>query len=131
MSVFISKNDERDHMYNNILFIFMLFICIFRRVHITKATLLELGDKFDVEDGKGQERDEVLAKLGIDTYLIIPPKQHVRILKTRKLLAIVVFGSSGFHDFFEKFVLSRFHRRYFCRFISNSIQLTLTSENAR
>ena len=59
----------------------MLFIYIFRRVHITKATLLELGDKFDVEDGKGQERDEVLAKLGIDTYLIIPPKQHVSILK--------------------------------------------------
>lgn len=47
----------------------------FRRVHITKATLLELGGKFEVEDGKGRERDEVLAKLNIDTFLIIPPKQ--------------------------------------------------------
>merc|ERR550532_1173367 len=46
------------------------------RVHITKATLLELGDKFEVEDGKGSERDEVLAKLDIDTFLIIPPRQQ-------------------------------------------------------
>merc|ERR1719340_313914 len=46
------------------------------RVHITKATLLELGGKFEVEDGKGRERDEVLAKLNIDTFLIIPPKQQ-------------------------------------------------------
>ena len=49
----------------------------FRRVHITKATLVELGAKFEVEDGKGRERDEVLAKLDIDTFLIIPPKQQV------------------------------------------------------
>merc|ERR550532_2213337 len=46
------------------------------RVHITKATLLELGAKFEVEDGKGRERDEVLAKLDIDTFLIIPPRQQ-------------------------------------------------------
>jgi len=46
------------------------------RVHITKATLLELGGKFEVEDGKGRERDEVLEKLNIDTFLIIPPKQQ-------------------------------------------------------
>ena len=54
----------------------------FSRVHITKATLLELGGKFEVEDGKGRERDEVLAKLNIDTFLIIPPKQIVRYLLT-------------------------------------------------
>ena len=49
----------------------------FSRVHITKATLVELGAKFEVEDGKGRERDEVLAKLDIDTFLIIPPRQQV------------------------------------------------------
>ena len=38
---------------------------------------MELGAKFEVEDGKGRERDEVLAKLDIDTFLIIPPKQQV------------------------------------------------------
>ena len=30
-----------------------------------------------MEDGKGRERDEVLEKLNIDTFLIIPPKQQV------------------------------------------------------
>ena len=50
----------------------------YRRVHITKATLLELGDKFEVEDGKGSERDDILAKLNLETFLIIPPKQQVR-----------------------------------------------------
>ena len=32
-----------------------------------------------MEDGKGRERDEVLAKLNIDTFLIIPPKQQVKL----------------------------------------------------
>ena len=59
--------------------IFYLSFSAFRRVHITKATLLELGGKFEVEDGKGRERDEVLAKLNIDTFLIIPPKQQVKL----------------------------------------------------
>ena len=45
-----------------------------RRVHITRATLMELGGKFEVEDGNGGERDEVLAKLNVETFLIIPPK---------------------------------------------------------
>ena len=45
-----------------------------RRVHITRATLMELGGKFEVEDGNGGERDEVLAKLNVETFLIVPPK---------------------------------------------------------
>ena len=32
-----------------------------------------------MEDGKGRERDEVLEKLNIDTFLIIPPKQQVKL----------------------------------------------------
>ena len=43
-------------------------------MHITRATLRELNGKFEVEEGRGGERDEVLAKLNIDTFLIIPPK---------------------------------------------------------
>ena len=35
---------------------------------------MELGGKFEVEDGNGGERDEVLAKLNVETFLIIPPK---------------------------------------------------------
>ena len=46
-----------------------------RRVHITRATLNELGSKFEVEDGHGEERDEVLAKHNVETFLIIPPSQ--------------------------------------------------------
>ena len=43
-------------------------------MHITRATLMELGGKFEVEDGNGGERDEVLAKLNVETFLIVPPK---------------------------------------------------------
>ena len=48
------------------------------RVHITAATLNELGGKFEVEEGRGGERDEKLKEYKIQTYLIIPPKQQVR-----------------------------------------------------
>ncbi len=47
----------------------------FSRVHITRATLMELDGKFEVEDGNGGDRDDVLAKLKVETFLIIPPKQ--------------------------------------------------------
>ncbi|CAB4067621.1 ADCY2 [Lepeophtheirus salmonis] len=43
------------------------------RVHVTKTTLMELDGKYEVEDGKGAERDEVLAKLKIETFLIKAP----------------------------------------------------------
>ena len=49
----------------------------FRRVHITRATLNELGSKFEVEEGHGEERDEILAKHNVETFLIIPPAQNV------------------------------------------------------
>lgn len=45
-----------------------------RRVHITKQTLDFLGDKFEVEQGEGGNRDAYLADHKIDTYLILPPK---------------------------------------------------------
>lgn len=50
---------------------------LFRRVHITKATLDYLGDKFEVEPGGGASREPYLADHKIETYLIIPPKVSV------------------------------------------------------
>lgn len=45
-----------------------------RRVHITKATLDYLGDKFEVEPGGGAARESYLADHKIETFLIVPPK---------------------------------------------------------
>ncbi|XP_070525346.1 adenylate cyclase type 2 isoform X2 [Cardiocondyla obscurior] len=46
------------------------------RVHITKATLLQLGDRFEVEPGDGGSRESYLAQHKIETFLIVPPKQN-------------------------------------------------------
>lgn len=53
------------------------FVCICvldRRVHITKATLDYLGDRFEVEPGGGASRESYLADHKIETFLIVPPK---------------------------------------------------------
>lgn len=44
----------------------------FRRVHITKETLKYLDGDYEVEDGKGHERNSYLKDHQIETYLIIP-----------------------------------------------------------
>ncbi|XP_052750076.1 adenylate cyclase type 2-like isoform X1 [Galleria mellonella] len=45
------------------------------RVHITKATLHQLGGRFEVEPGDGASREGYLADHKVETYLIIPPKK--------------------------------------------------------
>ncbi|XP_066155288.1 adenylate cyclase type 2 isoform X2 [Euwallacea fornicatus] len=45
------------------------------RVHITKATLQQLGDRFEVEPGDGASRESYLADHKIESYLIVPPKR--------------------------------------------------------
>jgi adenylate cyclase 2 len=42
-------------------------------VHITKATLLQLNDRFQVEAREGGQREGYLADHKVETYLIIPP----------------------------------------------------------
>ncbi|XP_058793557.1 adenylate cyclase type 2 isoform X2 [Phymastichus coffea] len=46
------------------------------RVHVTKATLLQLGDRFEVEPGNGGTREAYLAEHKVETFLIIPPKKN-------------------------------------------------------
>ncbi|KAK2576760.1 hypothetical protein KPH14_005405 [Odynerus spinipes] len=46
------------------------------RVHITKATLLQLGDRFEVEPGDGGSRESYLAQHKVETFLIVPPKKN-------------------------------------------------------
>ncbi|KYM85050.1 Adenylate cyclase type 2 [Atta colombica] len=51
------------------------------RVHITKATLLQLGDHFEVEPGNGGSRESYLAQHKIETFLIVPTKVSRNSLK--------------------------------------------------
>lgn len=53
--------------------------CIQRRVHITRATLDHLGDRFEVESGGGAGREAYLADHKIETFLIVPPKVREKI----------------------------------------------------
>lgn len=56
----------------------------YRRVHITKETLKCLDGDYEVEDGKGHERNSYLKDHQIETYLIIPGDIYrlVRFCKT-------------------------------------------------
>ncbi|VEN55522.1 unnamed protein product [Callosobruchus maculatus] len=45
------------------------------KVHITRATLNQLGDKFEVEPGDGISRETYLADHKVETFLIVPPKR--------------------------------------------------------
>lgn len=55
----------------------MIIRLSFSRVHITRATLDHLGDRFEVEPGNGGSRDAFLGDHKIETFLIIPPKVRV------------------------------------------------------
>lgn len=50
-----------------------IYVCcyLFRRIHITKATLNYLNGDYDVEPGAGGERNAYLKKHNIETYLIV------------------------------------------------------------
>lgn len=67
------------------------FNIIFRRVHITKATLDYLGDKFEVEPGGGAARESYLADHKVETYLIIPPKVNTYLVLKNIFLPFYLF----------------------------------------
>ncbi|XP_068215404.1 adenylate cyclase type 2-like isoform X2 [Palaemon carinicauda] len=45
------------------------------RVHVTRATLNQLDDRFHVEPGEGHLREQYLADHKVETFLIVAPKQ--------------------------------------------------------
>lgn len=47
-----------------------------RRVHISQSTKDSLHGEFEVEPGNGAERCEYLLEKGIDTYLVLKPKEE-------------------------------------------------------
>lgn len=53
------------------------YFCV-SRVHITKETLVYLGDSYEVEPGEGGERNSYLKTHNIETFLIVP-KDECRI----------------------------------------------------
>lgn len=65
------------HDYGHFMLIFNYCIYYNSRVHITKATLMQLDGKFEVEPGNGHLRDSHLADHRIETFLIIPPKVSI------------------------------------------------------
>ncbi|KAK4877004.1 hypothetical protein RN001_009510 [Aquatica leii] len=64
------------------------------RVHITCATLSQLGDRFEVEPGDGRSRDGYLEDHKIETYLIIPPKKPDAETHNEKSLLLVERNNS-------------------------------------
>lgn len=48
-----------------------------RRVHISQSTRDSLHGEFELEPGEGGERCEYLQEKGIDTYLVLAPKEMV------------------------------------------------------
>lgn len=48
-----------------------------RRVHISQTTRDSLHGEFELEPGEGGERCEYLQEKGIDTYLVLAPKEMV------------------------------------------------------
>jgi len=63
--------------------------CDCRRVHISKATLMCLGDEFSVEPAEDDTRDSYLTERGIETFFIVPQSQ------TPQLPVVKVYISSS------------------------------------
>lgn len=58
------------------------------RVHITKETLNCLNDHYEVEEGKGGERNSYLKDHQIQTFLIVPKDTYRTVIKYKLYLAI-------------------------------------------
>lgn len=88
---------------------FMRFIlngvCVLhRRVHISQTTKDSLHGEFELEPGNGGERCEYLLEKGIDTYLVLVPKQVANGLSVNVSgfsAILVLFFSKTFPCFFQ------------------------------
>ncbi|XP_013134546.1 PREDICTED: adenylate cyclase type 2-like isoform X1 [Papilio polytes] len=60
------------------------------RVHITKATMLQLGGRFEVEPGEGASREGYLADHKVETYLIVPPRKPSGVAENGRLSVCTV-----------------------------------------
>ncbi|XP_060802536.1 adenylate cyclase type 2 isoform X2 [Amyelois transitella] len=60
------------------------------RVHITKATMHQLGGRFEVEPGDGASREGYLADHKVETFLIIPPKKPTGFCENGRLSVTTV-----------------------------------------
>ena len=58
---------------------------VFRRVHISEATLRYLNGSYEVEPGKGEERDAYLRQHNMETYLIkrVEPTNLKKVFKLK------------------------------------------------
>lgn len=69
----VGRGDTTQY-YESLIMITITFCFIYRRVHITKATMEQLGGQFELEPGNGGAREGYLADHKVETYLIVPPK---------------------------------------------------------
>lgn len=53
------------------------FLFLARRVHITSSVLNCLNGDYEVEEGRGEERDAYLKQYNIESYLIVA--EHPRV----------------------------------------------------
>lgn len=57
--------------------LYYIHVLHFRRVHITTSVLNCLNGDYQVEEGRGQERDSYLKQYNINSYLIVA--EHPRV----------------------------------------------------
>ncbi len=56
-----------------------LIFIFYRRVHISKSTLLHLNQEFEVERAFGDQRDDVLKERDIETFFIVSPQDGTKV----------------------------------------------------
>ncbi|KOX74628.1 Adenylate cyclase type 8 [Melipona quadrifasciata] len=100
------------------------------RVHITKATLLQLGNHFEVEPGNGGSRENYLAQHNIETFLIVPPKNFLLIFITQKLEFFIDIHNTKINASNNYSIIVDYSRVFNYNLISKSNQENRTHDNS-